>query len=70
MINVTMTDVSYGCFFLLSLIPIVIGVGLFIWLFDKVLEKHRREMIREKRKEEALKQEQRDKEKFIQDLGL
>lgn len=70
MINVTMADVSYGCFFLLSLVPIAIGVGLFMWWFDRVLEKHRREMIREKRKEEALKQEQRDKEKFIQDLGL
>lgn len=70
MINITMANISFGCFFLISLAPILIGVGLFIWLVDRTLERYRRDMIREKRKEDMLKQEQEEKEKFIKDLGL
>ena len=70
MFDAIMADVTYGCFFLLTLAPILISACLCVWLVDKMLEKYRRKMIREKRKEETLKREQEEKAKFIKELGL
>ena len=70
MINTIMADITYGCFFLLTLAPMFISASLCVWLFDRMVKRYRRDMLREKRKEEMLKREQEEKENFIKELGL